>query len=100
MGHDRSELQNILETICPNVYFQPPENVQMIYPAIVYRRDPGSTKFANNLPYSYEQQYELTLIARDPDEAAFAQIRSLAKTRHDRFFVADNLNHDVFTIYF
>lgn len=100
MGHDRSDLQDILETITPNVYFQPPANVQMAYPAIVYHRDTGSTSFANNKPYSYEQRYEMTLISRDPDEVLHAAIRALPKTSHARFYVADNLNHDVFSIYF
>jgi len=100
MGHDRTELQDILEVICPNVYFQPPENVQMVYPAIVYQRDTGSTTFANNRPYGYEQQYQLTLISRDPDSELREQIGALPKASHARFYVADNLNHDVFSIYF
>ena len=100
MARPRTDLQDILEAICPNVYFQPPANVQMVYPAIVYHRDTGSTTFANNLPYNYEQRYELSLIARDVDSNLHEQIRALPKTSHARFYVADNLNHDVFSIYF
>lgn len=96
----RQQLQSILEDICENVYFQPPANVQMVYPAIVYRRDPGDTKFANNTPYDYIQQYEVTLISRDPDDAIFGNLVALPMTTHARNFVADNLNHDVFSIYF
>lgn len=97
----RAQLQQLLEDICDNVYFQPPMTVQMVYPAIVYRRAPESVKFANNSKYNQTAQYEVTLISRDPDsEVVRSNISKLPMTRHDRFFVADNLNHDVFTIYF
>ena len=93
-------LQQLLEDICPNVYFQPPASLTMQYPAIVYRRDPADTKHANNLPYRITQQYEVTLIARDPDSNLRDKLAALPTSQHARFFVADNLNHDVFSIYF
>ena len=96
----RTSLQQILESICGNVYFQPPSNVQMEYPAIVYQRGRSDYDFADNGPYRFMNQYDLTLITRDPDEVIFESINALELCRHDRFYVADNLNHDVFTIYF
>jgi hypothetical protein len=75
--------------------------MQLEYPAIVYRRAPGKTDFANNHPYAFTQQYELTLIDRDPDaKEIFNALKLLPRTTHDVFFVSDNLNHDVFTTYF
>lgn len=96
----RSEFQQLLETMCPNVYFQPPSNVEMVYPAIVYRREPGSQTYANNGPYNFTAKYDVTLITRNPDDDIFRKLSNTWLSRHDRFFVADNLNHDVFTIYF
>jgi hypothetical protein len=96
----RVQLQSILESIVANVYFQPPSNVQMEYPAIVYERAPADSTFADNEPYSVTKQYQLTMITRDPDEAAFDTIAALSMCTHERFYVADNLNHDVFTIFF
>ena len=93
-------LQDLLETLCPNVYFQPPEAQKMVYPCLVYKPDLGSTKFANNVPYTFEQKYQLKLIDRGPNPTIFAKVAALPKTLHDRFFVADNLNHYVFSIYF
>lgn len=93
-------LQEVLETICDHVYFQPPANVEMEYPAIVYNREPIDTRFADNAPYILTDHYELTLITRNPDDARVKALASLPQCRHDRFFVSDNLNHDVFTIYF
>jgi hypothetical protein len=100
---DRRPLfQQVLEALSPGlkVYFQPPESLKMTYPCIVYSDDPGDTTFANNRPYTYEQQYEVQLISREPQPALFHKLASLPKSTHARSFVADNLNHSVFSIYF
>lgn len=96
----REQLQSILEAITPKVYFQPPSDTKMVYPCIRYIRAPGYTGFADNKPYLYEQQYEVTLIAEQPTTEIFPKIAALPKTVHSRSFVAGNLNHDVFSIYF
>jgi hypothetical protein len=96
----RTSLQILLETIADNVYFQPPSNVQMIYPCIVYERDMSSTDFANNGVYRQEIRYQITLIDRNPDSDIFSKISALPTCTFNRHFVSDNLNHDVFTLYF
>jgi hypothetical protein len=96
----RNDLQEILEGICPKVYFQPPANVQMSYPAIVYQRDRADTRSADDLSYTVTKRYSLTLISSNPDEIIFEALAALPMCRHERFFVVDNLNHDVFNIYF
>jgi hypothetical protein len=96
----RAELNAKFEAITPNVYFQPPRNVDMSYPAIVYRRDPMDTRHADNMPYVITRQYEVTLITENPDSSLVDQLAAFPTARHDRFFVADNLNHDAFSIYY
>ncbi len=96
---DLSELLRQLVTPCP-VFFQPKTNTKLTYPCIVYQRDPGRTAFADNVPYSFTQRYQLTVITTDPDSDIPAKVRGLPLTVHSAFFVADNLNHDVFEIYF
>lgn len=84
-----------------NVYFQPPANVKMVYPCIVYKRDEADSKFANNSLYLYKQRYQVTLISLEPDATSrFQQILRLPLTTFDRSFAVDNLNHDVFNLYF
>jgi len=82
------------------VYFQPPSNVQMTYPCIVYARDAGLTKFADNAPYTYNQRYQVTVIDRDPDSDIPRKVTGLPKTSYNRGFVADNLHHDVLELYY
>jgi hypothetical protein len=98
----RLDLQALLEQITGPlaVYFQPPANIQIQYPCIVYQRDYASTEFADNRPYLYEQRYQVTVIDRNPDSEIPKQVAMLPKTLFDRAFVAGNLNHDVFTMYF
>lgn len=96
----RDPLQSILETIVDNVYFQPPEDLRMVYPAIRYERARADSAFADNIPYRTTKQYQLILISRSPDNVAFESLIALPMCSHERFYVADNLNHDVFNIYF
>lgn len=96
----RDPLQTILEGILPNVYFQPPPNVQMTYPAIRYERARADSAFADNVPYRNTHQYQVTMITRNPDETAFGALIALPMCTHERSYAADNLNHDVFNIYF
>lgn len=96
----RAQLQSLLEIACDNVYFQPPPDVQMIYPAIVYERMRAETEHADNQPYRITKRYQLTIISRSPDDPLSDIIAALPQCIHERFYVADNLNHDVFNIYF
>ena len=105
----RLELQAILENIDggnidPNLkvdtFFQPPDNVKLTYPCIVYERSRASTEFANNKPYRYTKRYTITYISRSPTSETPDRLAALPMCVHSTFFVADNLNHDVFDMYF
>lgn len=102
----RLELQAILEEILggtnpeDRVYFQPPQNVQMDWPAIVYRRDFANTQFAMNLPYITVLRYQVTVIDQDPDSAIPGKVAKLPMCLFNRHFTTDNLNHDVYNIFF
>lgn len=96
---DRSLLQAALEAIVSNVYFQPPADVSLEYPCIVYKRDNASTDFAGNLPYRYHQRYLVTHISRSPDSVALAKIAALPMCLYNRYFSADQLHHDAHILY-
>lgn len=96
----RLQLQSLLEGIAEHVYFQPPPNIDMQYPCIVYNRDSARSAFADNEPYRYTKRYSVTVIDRDPDSPIPDQVAALPLCTYSRFFIADNLNHDVFTLYF
>lgn len=98
----RLDLQAIFVGILgtDQVYFQPPTNVQMAYPCIVYQRDWAMTNFADDRPYKHRKRYLVTVIDRDPDSGIPDKIAELPMCVFDRFFTADNLNHDVYKLFF
>jgi hypothetical protein len=98
----RLKLQALLEALLGsrNVYFQPPPNISMKYPAIVYKRDDANTLFANNKLYHDKKRYQVTVIDRDPDSVIPERVKELPLCSFDRFYIADDLNHDVFQLFF
>lgn len=98
----RTELQSLLEGILGSdkVYFQPPTNVQIQYPCIVYQRDYAITEFADDHPYRYTKRYQVTYISRDPDSEIPDKVATIPRCVFNRFYTVDNLNHDVFNLYF
>lgn len=98
----RVQLQEAFEKLLGswNVYYQPPENLKLNYPCIVYEKTPGRTFWADNRTWAYCDEYTVTLITRDPDSELVHALIDLPKCRYDRHFVNDNLNHDVFSLYY
>jgi hypothetical protein len=96
----RLQLHQLLETFVPNVYFQPPTNIQLKYPCIVYQRDSADSKFADDIVYSHKLRYAITVIDQDPDSEIPNKVASMPMSLFNRFFVVDNLNHDVYNVYF
>lgn len=98
----RLELQALLTDILEsaNVYFQPPPTIQMEYPCIVYHRDYELTNHADDIPYKRRKRYLVTVIDRDPDSGIPDKIAELPLCVYDRFYTADNLNHDVYKLFF
>lgn len=93
------ELLNLLGS--PNVYYQPPPTVQMKYPCIVYQRSTSDTTYADGYPYMVTFRYQLTYISRNPDDPMVEKLaRAFPYIRIDRHFTSDNLNHDVFDLYY
>jgi hypothetical protein len=98
----RLALQTLFEGILgsESVYFQPPESIKLTYPCIIYQRSFIRTDYANNDPYSLKKEYTVTVIERDPDSTLPDQIAVLHTARHDRYYTADMLHHNVFTLFY
>lgn len=102
-GERRLELHDILLGIMGGtgkVYFQPPENVKMEYPCIVYSLNTGDTSFADNIPYIKMLRWQLVYIDRNPDSNTKLKILDIPRCTLDRAYTADNLNHTSFNLYF
>lgn len=99
---DRLDLQSLLEELLgsKNVYYQPPETTKMQYDAIRYSKKNIRMTYANGSKYSMRDCYELMVIAKRPDNPVIKKLLALPYCSYDRHYVADNLNHDVLTIYY
>lgn len=102
MARPRVELQSILEGFgVENVYFQPPENLKLKYPCIIYELSGMESTDADNTSYLMYKRYTVTCISRNPDTVIPDRIlESVKHSSYDRRFVSDSLYHDVLTIYF
>lgn len=96
----RQKLHDLLLTIVPNVYFQPPETLVMQYPCIVYHRDHHDTEFADDRPYAHRKRYLVMVIDTDPDSVIPDKVAELPMCLFDRFYTAKQLNHDVYRLFF
>lgn len=98
---DRLELHSVLQELLgsSNVYYQPPESIKMQYDAIRYSKKTIDSKYANDRKYSMTDCYEVIVISRLPDNPVIKKLLSLPYCSYDRHYVADNLHHDVLTIY-
>lgn len=83
-----------------HTYFQPPESVKMKYDAIRYSRKRIVNRFANNSVYNQRDCYEVIVIYEDPDSDLPKKVSRLPLCSFDRHYTSNNLNHDVFTLYY
>lgn len=83
-----------------NVYYQPPESVKMAYPAIRYSKKDIESTYANNKSYLQNTCYELIVIDKKPDNPIIKKLLELPYCSFDRHYKADNLNHDMLTLYY
>lgn len=100
MAKARASLSDILNELCPNVYFQPPGGHKLQYPCIIYSLSNISTRPANNKPYILNDKYDVTYITRDPDDEVKRTIASLPMCSMSRSFTSDNLHHYSYTLFY
>lgn len=103
----RLKLQTILETLLGSepedklkVYFQPKPKLTLTYPCVIYSRDQARTKFADNSPYSHTKRYQVSIIDPNPDSEIPDKVAALPMSIFQRHFATDNLNHDIYSLYF
>lgn len=90
--------EDILES--KNVYYQPPANIKLKFPCIIFRKNRIKTIRADNGFYGRSDEYVITYISKTVDDDVILKILELPMCTHDRRYTSDNLYHDVFTLYF
>lgn len=88
-----------LKDASKRVYFQPPENVKLSYPCIIYNLDNKDTQFADNIPYSITNRYYVEVIDRNPDSEISDNVAKIPMCTFDRQFTSNYLTHYTYRIY-
>lgn len=81
------------------VYFQPPENLKIEYPAIVFHLSKIEVDRASDVPYKGAKEYSVILITKDPEPDVIDEILKIPYSSLDTTYISDGMNHFVFTIY-
>ena len=102
MKRTRLTLQTKLEDLLgsKHVYYQPPENLKMEYPAIRYSKSDEEDIYANNIKYLSMSVYDLVVIDKKPDNPVIKKLLELPYSKLDRHYEADGLNHDIIRIFY
>lgn len=98
----RLELHDLLRELLGSdyVYYQPPTNLNMKYPCIKYEKDNIDSDYADDMSYNTYTRYLLTVIDKKPDNPVIDELLKLPYCGYSRLYKADNLYHDVLTIYY
>lgn len=98
----RTDLHKILVELLgsKNVYYDPPEDLKMQYPAIRYSKETINSTYANNGKYLNKTRYSIIVISKLPDNPVIEELMKLSYCSYDRHYVADNLHHDALTLYY
>ena len=97
----RLELHQKLLDLVGHAYFQPPESVRMVYPAAVYNLTRVRPAAADDTKYLKFPGYLITIIDRDTDVDWISKMFDTFEYCYfERPYVADNLNHYSFIVYY
>ena len=104
---DRLDLQKRLKSILAplgikNFYFEPPSSIKMTYPCCVLNREGLDAKKADDKAHITTWRYNFSLIAKDDDilVKTVAPLLELPYCSLSQTYMADDLHHYSFTIYF
>lgn len=96
----RPALHDLLRAIVEHCYFEPPADIQLQYPCIVYHHTNDRDDFADDKHYRKSKRYTVTIIDEDPDSEIPDRLKELPYCSSDRNFSVDGLSHFVYTLFY
>ena len=97
----RLELQSKLRELAPKAWYQKPPDNKMTYPCFVYKSIEPKLIWANNRGYIAIPGYEVVYITdREDDEIMMQMVEEFSFCHIGRKYVADNLYHYPFELYY
>lgn len=96
----RQELHQKLLGMTDYVYFQPPSNIKIKHPCIIYQRSAINSIRSDDINYRNVSGYTVIVVDANPDSDILEKILTLPMSTFNRHYTADNLNHDVFNVFY
>lgn len=103
MEKRRIQLQEKLVEVLGSdqVFFQKPINLMIKYPCLIYSRISPKIMKADNKPYVGWMGYEVIGISKNPDNDLISKMLNAFQFCYvGNSYIADNLYHQPFTIYY
>lgn len=84
------------------VYYQPPSNIHLVYPCLIYSQDTPSVLPADNkVSYKLNKKYSITYITKEADSDIIDRmLENFQLISADRPFISDDLYHYPFTLFY
>ena len=93
-------LRKLKEYIAPNIYFTPPDDVTLKFPACVVTREDFDVHKANNTPYISSMGYKIVYMSKNESDEVFMKIASTFRYSAFRSeYKVNGLYHKVFVVY-
>ena len=84
-----------------NVYFQPPENVKLKFPALIYKLNRMDISHANDRPYAIRDRYNVLYITKTPDDEMVEKLAwAFSTITNNTNYISDTLYHYSFDLYY
>ena len=98
----RLELHRLLVSILGSetVYHQPPENLALRFPAIIYERVDYDVQYADDRPYVSTREWQVSVVSQEPSNPVVDRLMELPMANFKTRYIVDRLQHDVVTIYY
>nr|DAV77718.1 MAG TPA: tail completion protein [Bacteriophage sp.] len=100
MQSRESVLRKLKEYIAPNIYFTPPDDVILKFPACVVTREDFDVRKANNTPYISSMGYKIVYMSKNESDEVFMKIANTFRYSAFRSeYKVNGLYHKVFVVY-
>ena len=98
---NRYALHRELEEHSDHVYYQPPSNIRMNFPCIVYNKIPKFKEYGNDGIYIKKQGYQITVMDKDPDSFTADDLEDhFQYCSITQYFTNDNIHHVILELYY
>lgn len=100
MESRESVLRKLKDNIAPNIYFTPPDDVTLKFPACVVTREDFDVRKANNIPYISNMGYKIVYMSKNESDEVFMKIANTFRYSAFRSeYKVNGLYHKVFVVY-